>query len=318
MAKAKKRGAGWGIQFRRGLVSEMRTFPTAAQANAWHAKMLVDYTAGKLGKVANVPTITLFERYAREISPRKKGERWEIVRLKLLGRDPLAQVPLPELDQPHIAQWRDRRRLSVSDASVNREWTLLSGVFTVAINEWRALERHPMKGVRRPAKTAPRDRMPSHDEIERLRYVCGDHGQDVKSRVFLAFLFAIETGMRCSEITGLERISGCVAFLADTKNGTSRQVALSPAAVKIWTNHGPFDLKSWQVDAYFRRACKQAAIIDLHFHDSRHAAITQLAEKLEILELARTVGIKNLRELMTYYNKPISEIAKKLDRKSVV
>lgn len=67
-----------------------------------------------------------------------------------------------------------------------------------------------------------------------------------------------------------------------------------------------------QVDALFRKVRDRAGIVDLHFHDSRHAAITRLAEKLDILELARMVGHKDLRMLMVYYNKSASDVALKL------
>ena len=312
MGKAIKRGDGWFIQFRRGGVSESTTRPTAAQANAWHAQKLTQYIASKHGAVPNIAVSVLLERYAAEVSPTKRGARWEFMRLAALGRDPLALVMLPKLDQADIALWRDRRKLCVSDASVNREWNLLSGVFTTAVNEWRLLERHPMKGVRRPPDGKARTRLPSDDEIERLRFVMRDDGSTVQSKAFLCFLFAIETGMRAGEIAGLKTVAGNVATLLMTKNGDAREVPLSPAAVALWGTHGPFSITTSQIDAGFRKGMKLAMIEGLHFHDSRHLAITRLSEKLEILELARAVGMRNLRELMTYYNKPISEIAKKL------
>jgi hypothetical protein len=112
MSKPVKRGDSWFIQFRKGAVSKSSSHATSAKAKAWRAQMLADYTAGKLGAVPDVPVSALLERYAREISPRKRGCRWEVIRLQMIARDPLADVRLPELDQPHIAQWRDRRLAS--------------------------------------------------------------------------------------------------------------------------------------------------------------------------------------------------------------
>lgn len=48
------------------------------------------------------------------------------------------------------------------------------------------------------------------------------------------------------------------------------------------------------------------------FHDTRHEAITRLASRLNVLELARMVGHKNLGELQTYYNETAENISKKL------
>jgi integrase len=187
-----------------------------------------------------------------------------------------------------------------------------SSVARVAIEEWRMLERHPMRGVHKPANSKPRERLPSGDEIERLRFVMGDSGETIVSRVFLVFLFAIETGMRLGEIVALENVSGAVATLIMTKNGDTREVPLSPAAQALWAAHGPFRITGQQADIHFRKSVTKAGIDDLHFHDSRHLAITRLAQKMHIFNLARAVGIRNLKQLMTYYNKPASEIAEML------
>ena len=56
-----------------------------------------------------------------------------------------------------------------------------------------------------------------------------------------------------------------------------------------------------------------ALIEDLHFHDSRHTAITRLAGKLDVLALARMVGHKDLRMLQIYYNESAEDMAKRLD-----
>ena len=60
-------------------------------------------------------------------------------------------------------------------------------------------------------------------------------------------------------------------------------------------------------------ANKNGEIIkDLHFHDTRHEAVTRLAKKLDVLELARQVGHRDINMLRIYYNQPASERAKKL------
>jgi integrase len=57
----------------------------------------------------------------------------------------------------------------------------------------------------------------------------------------------------------------------------------------------------------------KAGIPDLHFHDTRHEAITRLSRKLDVLPLARIVGHKDLKQLMTYYNETAENLAKLLD-----
>jgi len=67
--------------------------------------------------------------------------------------------------------------------------------------------------------------------------------------------------------------------------------------------------------ATFQKACRaeKVKIENLHFHDTRHEAITRLAKKLDILDLARMTGHKDLKSLMTYYNATPAEIAAQLD-----
>lgn len=50
----------------------------------------------------------------------------------------------------------------------------------------------------------------------------------------------------------------------------------------------------------------------MHFHDTRHEAITRLAKRLDVLELARMVGHRDPRSLMIYYNETAEQLAKKL------
>jgi integrase len=215
----------------------------------------------------------------------------------------------------------------VSAASVRREWNLLHHAFNIAVNEWKWLTENPMKGVRRPAPPQPRDRRISQDEIDRLLFALGyEHEQTLATltaRVGAAMLFAIETAMRAGEITGLtwERVNLEKRFvrLPKTKNGTARDVALSTEAVRILHKLGAnqsdesvFGLESPQIDALFRKAKGRALIHDLHFHDTRHEAITRLSKKLDVLDLARMVGIRDLRILMVYYNATATEIAARL------
>lgn len=54
-------------------------------------------------------------------------------------------------------------------------------------------------------------------------------------------------------------------------------------------------------------------IDDLHFHDTRHTAITRLAKIFNVLELARIVGHRDLRNLQIYFNMTAEDMAKKLD-----
>lgn len=325
MATFRKKGNGWEAAVCCKGVRRSRTCNTKAAAAAWAADVEREILAGKAGQIPNKTFGELLQYYAERVSPTKRGARWEMHRLNALCRDEIAGVMLCDLSQHHFSDWRDRRLASVSAGTVLREINLLSHALNTAIKDWGWLRESPLKGIRRPAEPLPRDRLITDREIEKLLFVLGYDYSDmpvtVSARVGAAFLFAIETAMRAGEIARLTwnyvSIEKRTARLIETKNGSKRDVALSQGAIRILDqartdNESVFNLNTSQIDVNFRNAVKKTMIYDLHFHDSRHLAITRLARKLDVLELARMVGHKDLRQLQVYYNETAEEIAKKL------
>lgn len=148
------------------------------------------------------------------------------------------------------------------------------------------------------------------------------HNVETKQQeVALAFLIALETGMRAGEILSLTReclnLSSRYCKLLKTKNGDARDVPLTKEAVRLLEKcpgkEKLFTVQAASLSALFMKARKRAEIPDLTFHDSRHEAITRLARKLDILDLARMVGHRNLASLRIYYNPTAAEIASRLD-----
>lgn len=319
MATLKKLESGkWQAQVAKLGVRRAKSFPTKRAAQEWASRQENLIVEGDESK----STITLgeaFDRYAREVSPTKRGARWEMIRLEMLGKDNLAKIQICDLSSQDFADWRDRRLRQVAPASVRREMVLMSGVMTIARREWGLIQSNPLSDVRKPANARPRDRLVSDAEIDALISVVGKNGS-VRWRAVQAFRFAIETAMRAGEICNLypADIDGPVAHLPQTKNGTSRNVPLSTKALQLLAElpetDGPcFDLTTRQLDSVFRSAKKLAKIEGLRFHDSRHEAITRLAKKLKVLDLARMTGHQNLNELMTYYNESAADLAALLD-----
>lgn len=299
----------WRAQVARKGIRRSATFPSKSAAQLWAGEVEAEILGGGRTDTTRRTFADLLTRYAKEVSPTKKGARWEAVRITLFLRDRIAATPLSALDATHVAQWRDRRLQDVSGPSVRREWNLLSHACNIAVREWRWLRANPFAGVRRPKGGQSRDRLASQQEMAQLEKSAISPS---KRQALEAFKFATETGMRASEICGLREISGSVARLEDTKNGTRREVPLSARALAIWAESGPFDLKPGTLDANWRKLTQAAKVENLHFHDSRHMAITQLSAKLNLLQLARMVGIRDLRVLNVYYNEKAEDIAKRL------
>jgi integrase len=272
-----------------------------------------------------MPNVTLdqaFDRYAKEVSPSKRGGQWEVVRLKAMQNDSVARRALATLDATDIAGYRDRRLQVVSGATVRREMNLLGSVFETARREWRWILSNPCRDVRKPQSPASRKRRICEDEIAALTIAFGFEGglkaDTAMQRTGLAFLFALETAMRAGEILGLTsldvRLRESYVRLPRTKNGDVREVPLTPRACEILRllPDRVFALQAGTRDALFRKACKAAKVEDLHFHDSRAEAIWRLSKKLDVLELARVIGHRDPRSLMLYYQINAADLAKRL------
>lgn len=328
MATFRKRGDAWRAEVVKQGIRKSASFPTKAAAQAWAASIESEIALGKSGQFPDKTFRELLERYRDEVTVHKRGERWETIRIeKILRESGLAAHKLSELSTSDFASWRDRRLRQVSGSSVGREMSLLSHAFSIGVREWKWLPESPMKHLRRPAANPPRDRLASDEDVERICLAAGyDRSSpplSISQRVGACFLFAVETGMRAGEICGLawERVDlpSRVAHLPLTKNGSKRAVPLSKSALAILDQMAPresgtvFNLKPSQVDTAFRQIRERAGIEGLNFHDSRHTAVTRLAQKLGILDLARMIGHKDLKMLQIYYNKSAAEIAPDLD-----
>ena len=325
MASVRKKGAGYEAMVARKGIRKSGTFRTKTEARMWAAEIERDILRGDHAKVADKSFADLMQRYGAIVSPAKRGVRWELMRIGVVCRDPIADVRLEDLSPAHFAAWRDRRLESVSVATVLRDWNLISHALNIAVNEWEWLPENPIKRVKRPKSPAHRERRISQDEIDRLLFALGydyiEKPKTITARVGAAMLFAIETAMRTGEIVSLSwvnvELDERVARLPITKNGLPRDVPLSAEAVRIieqvrTDSDFVFDLKTSQIDSLFRKAKKRAMIEDLHFHDTRAEAITRLAKKVDILTLARISGHRDLRQLQIYYRESMADIAKRI------
>jgi integrase len=318
-------------------VREQLSFDTKAAAQAWASEREHQLRTQALSGVDLSKTVgDALRRYSAEWSPKKASGGWEqrrlaaFERVEIIQGKCLGEFKLAEFTTAHYAAFRDARLAEVSGETVNREMNLLGHVFSIARKEWKWIVESPTKEVSRPKPGLARTRRINDDEIERtchaLGFVEGEIARTKSQRVAIAFLFAIETAMRAGEIRNLQRgrpkepgacylKSPNVAHLGITKNGHPRDVPLSSRAkelIALLPLTGPdlFGLGTReQLDAVFRKALKRTMIEDLHFHDTRHEAISRLAKRYQVLDLARITGHRDLNELMTYYHSDAEELA---------
>ena len=146
----------------------------------------------------------------------------------------------------------------------------------MARDEWQWIDTFPK--IRMLPGEVERDRWLTKGEADRLIQACSPHLADL-------VCFALATGCRAREITGLERnrvdLDRNTAWLNQTKNGTPRGVPLNRDAVEVLRRqvgkHPQFCFTyrgnpiKWDLtNTAWETALKRADIEDFRFHDLRH------------------------------------------------
>lgn len=295
----------------------------------------------KIKDLSEMSFADLIRIYMEKVTPHKKGGTVEVTVLNAYIKSfpRLMKKPVNQLGQLDMIQFRDERLKRVKSATVARDLGLMGAVFKYARQELRIMTSSPLDDVAKPKQSASRNRRISQDEINSIlqAFKYDGHSQPVtkKQQTAWAFLFAIETAMRASEITGLKwaDVYDKHVELELTKNGTARKVPLSKRAIELLGYMRGIDdtnvctVKSKVADgevgrgglsSYFYQIVKEKLKInDLRFHDTRHEAISRMVKnaKLPVEVLAKITGHKTISILInTYYNPDIEELANHLHR----
>lgn len=309
MASIRKRGKKWRVEIRTKSFYQTRSFIHKETALKWARDIEVtlerEEQPGGLKLVSDA-----IQKYLKEITPKKKGARWERVRFNKFLTYPICNKRLSSVKPTDFSEWRDARLKEVSSASVRRELVLWSALFSACVSEWQWISESPLRKVKKPSSGKHRERVISEAEQAKIIEALGKYGAGAE--VARLFQLALETGMRLGEMVGLSKgdIFEDYLIIRDTKNSDSRHVPLTKKAkehVRIATVTVDYASRK------FREASRKAKVKDVTFHDSRHTAATRLAHKLNILDLCRMFGWRDPRHAMTYYNPHASDIAKRLE-----
>ncbi len=216
--------------------------------------------------------------------------------------------------------YRDERLQEVTAGTVCRELHHIQHAISIAMREWGyPLDENPAEKVRKPKLNNARNRRVSQSEIERL---IAELAEIDRQDVIAVINFAVETGMRRSEILTLEwrfvDLKRRTAHLPRTKNGHARTVPLTNGAIAVLeaqdrSNCLAFPVTSDALKMCWRRIMAKTRIEDLHFHDLRHEAVSRFFEMgLSMPEVALISGHRDPRMLMRYTHLVPHQLAKKL------
>lgn len=352
-----KRGDGqYQVKIRKkGYPPVSKTFHALDLARDWRTTTLSDMIRGEFAPQVKLEDATLhdvLQRYADEVTTKKKGEKQELVRIKYLQKHKLAKRLIATITTDDIDDYIIERRAmpskrnpkgTVADATIRLEVMLFSAVFEQAKRKgWKYVKANPVKEL---------EQLPEKSKARKRRLEEGQEGKLFteleKCRnddIYRACRFALGTAARQSEIIGKESTStrlktdGVVwerldlvhgtATLLDTKNGSDRIVPLPPDIIAM-LKAMPRPIGGGKVfhctqDGLIRamqRATKAAGINvegqegeSFTFHHFRHEATSRLVEsgKFQMLEIMAITGHSSIEMAEIYTHVNAKLMAKRM------
>lgn len=331
------------VQIRlKGYPPQNETFARLTDARKWAQLTEAAIKEGRHFKTTEAKKHTFadaIDRYCSDVLPIKFTSKEQRNRRPILEwwRHELGYCVMADLTSAKFASARDKlsKRTSktgkpFSADSVKKYFGVIQNVLKYAVNEWLWLEHSPLrdKRIEMPALPPGRIRFLDDDERQRLTLACKESSN---SMLYPAFILALSTGMRQSELMNLywkspantpsETAWGVVHLehnaivLHSTKNGERRRVPLVGLAQQLLREHAkvrrldthlifpspecpqqPIELKrSWL------KALKAAEIDNFRWHDIRHTTASYLAMNgASLAEIAEVLGHKTLAMVKRY------------------
>ena len=241
MAHIEQRPTGWRAQVRRkGGKSISRTFDLKADAEAWARELEREIQRGNVAVLRQdaqrVTVAALADAY--DNGPVDAMKSCASVRTRLVAiRARFGAYFLGNVRGVDVAAWRDALlKDGLAPQSVIHHLNTLSALYSYAAKDLSIdlPAGNPVKAMRKPSMPRARDRRLRAGELDALLAAASVRGAAVGLPQIITL--AVETSMRLGELISLEwsrvDLKRRTAHLVDTKNGESRTVALSTAAVQ--------------------------------------------------------------------------------------
>ena len=206
-----------------------------------------------------------------------------------------------------------RNSEGAAPASINRELSMLSVAFNVAIKEWEWLKENPVSRVSNEKENNARDRWLTEEEEKCLL-------ENSPGWLGEIIIFSLNTGLRLGELISLEwsrvDIDKKTIFIDKTKNGDRKTIPLNKNALKVinslskvrnikndyvFLNRRSGKINPVSLSVAFRRSLEKAKITNFRFHDLRHCFATRMAQKgIDLYMISKLLGHKNIKMTQRY------------------
>jgi len=321
MASIIKRNDKWFVRVRKhGQPSQSKTFTVKQDAQRWAVMIERELDQGLVGHIDKSVTLgDLLRRYLKEVTPHKKSCDKETWRIKALLKRSISGVSLSNLNSAIISSYK-YSRLTDGARTTRYDLALIRHCLEFARLEWGYyLPTNPVDLVSKPKLNKPRDRRVGKEDIETLMHALRNTKVTYLKPLIL---IAIETGLRQGELVKLMwndvDLDSRLLKVKDTKNGEDRVVPLSNKSLSILQSlprlgATVFNATHSSLQNAWKRLIKRSGLIDVHFHDLRHEAISRFIERgLTIPEAASISGHKTQSMLLRYAHPDLSYIMNKV------
>src|SRR5471030_1782349 len=320
----------WRAQVRKGGISKGETFTLKRDSEAWARKVELQVEHVVANGYKPVPDgyslADLIDSYALECN---MGGRTKQLTHDMLKKR-MGSIPLKRLISIHMRDFIDARlKAGAGGVTIAADLSFLGAILKWGKHSRRMdLPTDLARDARRDltarkvsTRSQERDREPTTAELESLyRYWSENKRQTIPMATLCAF--ALSTAMRQDEICSIAiedvNVPKKTVIIRDRKDprrkdGNNQTVPLLPDA---WGIVGPivearkvgriFPYRASSVSTAFTRACTKLKIDDLHFHDLRHKATSDLFRLgLTMQQVALLTGHKTWAQLKRYtHTKP--------------
>jgi len=328
----------WRAQVRLKGNYKAATFPLKRDAQAWATQVEAQVGSMQITGYQQIPqgyTLgKLIETYLEETNPEGRSKIFTVAMLK----EKLGHQQLKNINQIILRDFVNDRLKTAGGVTVAGDLSALGTilkygrhVLKIDVNPEVAKTARADLGARPNLDTRgqERERTVTDTELEKL-YAEWKDNELIKLPMIELTKFALATSMRQAEICNLmvEDINPKekTVLIRDRKDprrkkGNHQTVPLLPDAWAIVepilakrTEGKLFNAYERSVSSRFTRSCTKLKIKDLHFHDLRHTAITNLFnDGLKIQEVALLSGHKTWELLRRYTHVKPADIHKSFE-----
>jgi integrase len=205
-----------------------------------------------------------------------------------------------------------RDGVKLTDATVRQRLALLKAACRWGWKAHGMGSADPTTRMQLPTVRNERQVYATREDVGRL-VRCADR-KDVRALILAAFY----TGMRLGELQRVEVRDGTL-HLADTKNGQPRAIPTHPRVLPL-LRYMPFTAPKSTLERAWQRARERAGLPDMHFHDLRHSAASEMVNAgVDLYTVGAVLGHKDARSTRRYSHltaQTLADAVSKIGRKS--